>query len=221
MKIDIDKLAEAEHFLKKLRTHLAQTRTFLSNAMKPERERSVCRAFLRALGIPFKDTELIAPTEEPADVAFRGARFQVRDLLRGRKRGNDWKNKDKQYAEARCVGDLVQPYSPPVSISFGSLMPELATVLSEKAAKYGTSCKDLDALIYIDLEDTFLTPDALAPNTTELENQGWRSVSLLFTPYAVVLFARNSAPSFLRDATGETRMKWVDIDTLFATPSVS
>jgi len=69
-------------FLAKLTAHAAQTRMFLSNAMKPERERSVCRAFLRALGVSFNDGELIAPAVEPADVSFRDARFQVRDLLR-------------------------------------------------------------------------------------------------------------------------------------------
>lgn len=75
-------------YLEKLRAHAADTRTFLSNKLKPERERSVCRAFLRAIGVSFIDNELIAPTVEPADVAFRQARFQVRDLLRGHKRGD-------------------------------------------------------------------------------------------------------------------------------------
>jgi hypothetical protein len=202
-------------FLEKFTAHAAQTRAFLSNAMKPERERSVCRAFLRALGVSFNDSELIAPAVEPADVAFRDARFQVRDLLRDRRRGDDWKNKEKQYAEAQCVADLVQPYSPLVPIGLRSLMPELAAALSEKATRYGAGCKDLDALIYIDYSGTFLEAESAVPDTTELESQGWRSVSLLFTPYAVVLFARNSAPSFLRGATGKTHMKWLDMDTLF------
>jgi len=94
-------------------------------------------------------------------------------------------------------------------------MPELAAALSGKATRYGVGCKDLDALIYVDLTDTFLEAGSAVPDTTELESQGWRSVSLLLTPYAVVLFARNGAPSFLRDAAGETHMKWVDMDTLF------
>jgi hypothetical protein len=75
-------MTDREYFyLDNLLAHAAKTRTFLSNRMKPERERSVSRAFLRAIGISFIDSELIAPTVEPADVAFRDARFQVRDLV--------------------------------------------------------------------------------------------------------------------------------------------
>lgn len=64
--------------LNELKKHATDTRTFLSNKMKPERERSVCRAFLRAIGVSFEESEIIAPTDEPADVAFRDARFQIR-----------------------------------------------------------------------------------------------------------------------------------------------
>jgi hypothetical protein len=206
-------------FVQKLRNHVAQTRMFLSNKMKPERERSVCRAFLRALGVSFSDVELVAPTVEPADVAFREARFQVRDLLRNRKRGDEWKNNEKQYAEAQSIADLIQPYSPPVSITLESLVPEVTAALFAKATKYGTGCKDLDALVYVDLNDMFLEARSPAPNMTELEHQGWRSVSLFFSPYGVVLSARNDAPAFLRCEAGMTRMNWANIYTLFEVPA--
>jgi hypothetical protein len=206
----------AEHkFLNDLKTHADQTRAFLSNKMKPERERSVCRAFLRALGVSFADHELIAPTVEPADVSFRELQFQVRELLRGRKRGHDWRSKQAQYAEAQSVADLLQPYSPPIAISGKSLVPEVTAALSEKAIKYGAGCKALDALVYIDLEDIFLDADSRMPDTAELEHQGWRSVSLLFSPYAVVLLAGKNASVHLRYAVGATQKKWANIETLF------
>jgi hypothetical protein len=143
-------------FLNDLKTHADQTRAFLSNRMKPERERSVCRAFLRALGVSFADSELIAPTVEPADVSFRQLRFQVRDLLRGRKRGDNWRSKQELYADAQSVVGLLQLYSPPIPASLESLLPDVTAALSEKAVRYGAGCKALDALVYIDLEDTFL-----------------------------------------------------------------
>lgn len=183
--------------------------------MKPERERSVCRAFLRTLGVPFNDSELIAPTIEPADVTFRDARFQVRDLLRERKRGDDWKERENQYRQAHSLDDLVEPYSPPVPIELESLVPEVAAELSEKATKYGVGCKGIDALVYVDLEGAFLKANSPVPNTNALERQGWRSVSLLFSPYGVVLLATTNAPTFLRDAVSRTSLKWVNIDTLF------
>lgn len=66
-------------YLKNLRKHASDTRrVFFGNKAKPidmksERERSVCRAFLRAIGVAFEEHELIAPSTEPADVAFRTA----------------------------------------------------------------------------------------------------------------------------------------------------
>ena len=68
-------------YLEKLRKHASDTRAFLKNEAKPERERSVCRAFLRTIGVKFNESELVAPTAEPADVAFRTARFQIREML--------------------------------------------------------------------------------------------------------------------------------------------
>ncbi len=202
-------------FLNDLKTHADQTRRFLSNKMKPERERSVCRAFLHALGVSFTDSELIAPTVEPADVSFRQLRFQVRDLLRGRKRGDDWRSKQKLYAEAQSVAELLQPYSPPIPARLKSLLPDVTAALSGKAVRYGDGCKALNALVRIDLQDTFLEASSPMPDIAELEQQGWRSVSLLFSPYAVVLFAGKNASVHLRQAVGTTRNKWANMDTLF------
>lgn len=202
-------------FLENLAAHAVETRVFLGNKMKPERERAVCRAFLRAVGVSFNESELIAPTIEPADVAFRDAQFQVRDILRGRKRGDDWKNKKKQYDQAQSIADLVESYSPPVPVSLASLVPEVTEALSEKAARYGIGCSRLDALIYVDLEDAFLEANSHISDVAELEQQGWRSVSLFFSPYGVTLFAGGHAPSFLQDAAGRSSMKWANIDTMF------
>jgi hypothetical protein len=202
-------------YLDKLKSHATETRTFLGNTMKPERERSVCRAFLRTIGIPFSDGELIAPSVEPADVAFRDARFQVRDLLRHRKRGEIWKKKERRYGEAKSLRDLREPYSPPVRTSLEVLVPEVTTALAEKAAKYGTGCKDLDALVYVDLSDTYLEANSSLTDTAQLQSQRWRSVSLLFVPYGVVLLADVRAPAFLRAAGKEAHMRWPNMDTLF------
>lgn len=205
-----------QEYLEKLRAHAAEARTFLSSKMKPERERSVCRAFLRTLGVPFKDSELIAPTDEPADVAFREARFQVRDLLRpDHRRGDDWKKRQKKYGDATSVDDVMEEYSAPSPVDLETLIPEIATALSSKAKKYGRGCKDVDALIYADLKDRFLATGSSVRNLEPLKLQGWRSVSLLFPPCGIVLLATKAAPGFLQEAEGEVRTKWANIDTLF------
>lgn len=68
-------------YLKQLRAHIAETRSFFGPKMKPHRERSVCRAFLRCLGVAFNEPEIIASATEPVDIEFRTAKFQIRELL--------------------------------------------------------------------------------------------------------------------------------------------
>jgi Putative endonuclease, protein of unknown function (DUF1780) len=68
-------------YLKELLDDVKQTCHLLSSEMKPERERMVCRAFLRCAGIPFTEEEIIASKVEPPDVLFDSARFEVRELM--------------------------------------------------------------------------------------------------------------------------------------------
>ena len=82
---------EAE-YLDRLRDHTVETRRIFSNKMKPERERMVCRAFLRCLGVQFRDEEIVTSYTEPIDVIFRSAQFQIRELMEpDRKRGDELK----------------------------------------------------------------------------------------------------------------------------------
>jgi hypothetical protein len=203
-------------YLENLRKHASDTRVLLGNKAKPERERAVCRAFLRAIGVAFKEHELIAPTTEPADVAFRTAQFQIREMLeQNRRRGDDWKEKENKYSQATSLDELLEPYSSQTSVNLEMLVPEIVTALSEKAQRYGAGCKDIDALVYINLQDKFLAPDSGWPKIDQLKSQGWRSVSFVFPPYGVILFATSIAPSFLTEAGPGQHMKWQDIDSLF------
>jgi hypothetical protein len=203
-------------FLESLRKHATETRTFLGNKAKPERERSVCRAFLRAIGVAFEEPELIAPTEEPADVAFRAARFQIRELLEpNRRRGDEWKEKEKKYSEANSLNELLEPYSLPTSVELRILVPEIVQALSEKAKKYGVGCSTIDALVYVNLKNQYLAAHSDIPNLDNLRSQGWRSVGLLFPPYGIILFAGPMAPDFLRALEPGQYKKYEDISSLF------
>jgi len=203
-------------YLEKLRKHASDTRAFLSNKAKPERERSVCRAFLRAIGVSFQDYELVAPTDEPADVAFRSARFQIREILEpNRRRGDDWKETEEKYVEVNSLDELTEPYSPPTSVGLGALVLKIVEALSEKAQKYGAGCNDIDALVYVNLKDQFLAADSDLPNLDKLRSQEWRSVSFVFPPYGVILFATSMAPNFLTALKPGQYMEWQDIDSLF------
>lgn len=203
-------------YLKMLRKHAKDTRAFLRNEAKPERERSVCRAFLRAIGVAFEESEVVAPATEPADVDFRTARFQIREVLDpGRKRGDDWKRKEMKYLEATSLDELMEPYSPPTPVTLPILVPEVIKALSEKSRKYGAGCSDIDALVYVNLQDQYLAVHSEMPALDELKRQGWRSVVLLFSPYGVILFAKPTAPDFLVAKEPGQYMEWKDIDSLY------
>lgn len=168
-----------KEYFEKFRNYATEVRTFLSNKMKPERERSVCRAFLRTLGIPFKDSEVIAPADEPVDVMFREARFQVKDILESdHRRGDVWKEKQHKYETVTSIDEAIETDAPPipVPVDLNALIPEVTEALSEKAKKYGITCKDLDMLIYLDLRKRFLAAGSAVPNVEPLKAQEWRSV---------------------------------------------
>ena len=208
-----------EEYLEKFRNYVTEARTFLTNnKMKPERERSVCRAFLRTLGILFKDTEIIVSTNEPVDVIFREARFQVRDILEpDQRRGDIWKEKQRKCETANSIYDAIEtnPLPNPVPVDLNTLIPEITMALFKKAKKYGVACQDLDMLIYLDLRKRFLAEGSAGQNVDPLKAQGWRSVSLLFPPYGVVLFVKPEAPDFLKASEAKLCTKWPDIETLF------
>jgi len=217
-------------YLEKLRNHAAETCTFFSNSSRLERERSVVRAFLRTLGISFEESELIAPCTEPVDVKFRTARFQNREYLI-HKPNNDWKQKEKKYKNATLDEEdeededslakvLIEPYLPPTPISLAELIPEISNGLSKKAREYPkkyppNGCRDIDALVYINLKDRYLKVDSQPLDIKALKSQGWRSVSILFLPYGIVLTAETDAPDFLRSIEGLLQNSWKNPTTIF------
>ncbi len=203
-------------YLESLREHIAETRRIFSNKMKEERERMVCRAFLRCLGVSFQEDEIVAPYAEPIDVIFRSAKFQIRELMEpNRKRGNELKEFQHKVQNATSIEDVMAPYSPPRPLSFQELVDEVTRALSGKVAKYGKGCMDLDALVYVDLEQHYLDAKTNMPGLSKLQSQGWRSGSALFPPYSIVFLAGASAPDFISTNSGQAYSQWDDWDTLF------
>ncbi len=210
--------APVEEHLIRLRKHAADTLRYLSNPLKPERERAVCRAFLRCVGVRFTDDEMKAPCQEPADVCFRDARFQIRELIEpGRRRGDEWKQRQVRWNKACSVAETTERVILPILMRRSELVDAVTGALESKSKKYGPSgCSTTDALVYANLTDTrFLMRRSTAQDLNRLSAQGWRSVSVLFPPYGIVLFARDSAPEFLHRLVGKVRKAWRKPDGLF------
>jgi Putative endonuclease, protein of unknown function (DUF1780) len=210
-------MGKTSAYIRRLQSHAADTRIFLSNAHKVQRERAVCRAFLRTVGLRFLDREIIAPCDEPVDVSFRDARFQICDHLAGRRRCDEWKHRQTRWTKARSVQDTSEPVTWPKPMRRAELINAVADALQSKSKKYGLNgCSKIDALVYADITGTrFLMPRSVARDVSRLEQQGWRSVSVLFPPYGIVLLTRDLAPAFLHQLTGKARRAWRNPDGLF------
>jgi hypothetical protein len=104
-------------------------------------------------------------------------------------------------------------------VSFDDAAQLVADRLSAKAARYGAAtCASLDALIYIDLHNRHLWPLESAGYghaIAVLQTQGWRSVSMLFVPYGVVLLAAPTAPAVISARAGRALNEWAGLDGLF------
>jgi Putative endonuclease, protein of unknown function (DUF1780) len=192
----------------------AQTRLLLAHRIKPQRDRSVVRAFLRALGISFAEAEIVAPVEAPIDVQFRQAQFHLREMS-DQPRERDGKGYDTRVPQARTFVNGGDPRGPAGGMERTVLVPHITAALAEHAAWFGARCVGLDALVSVDARRGVLALPSQAPEITALIMQGWRSVSVLCPPYAMVLYAASSAPAFLRMMTGKLLRQWDNLDTLF------
>jgi hypothetical protein len=192
-----------KEYLGALLAEAEDTVSFLTNERKNERELSVCAAFLRCLGIEFGLAEVTPGAHEPIDVAFRSARFQIRAMLdSGRKPDREWKTELTVRRQAIRLEETMRPYNPPRTVTDSELLVEVCDALKSKQKKYEqmypNGREDIDALLYVDWNAHLDVTSAPLP-LDELEQQNWRSISLLFVPYAEVVLASGNAPEFLRE----------------------
>ncbi len=206
-------------YLKSLVTVAKETLDLFSNKNKTKREQMVIRAFLRCLGVEFSETEIVVGPEEPVDISFRSARFQIKEMLGGSKRGVILQKRLRRYQAAKSINDVTDPWSSSKPLSFAELSQDLAESLSDKASKYGVKgCAKLDALVQVSLRGRHLYPlvPKLDPTVAyQLDQQGWRSISMLFIPYSAVVVAKSDCPKFLRDEAGRILSKWPHPDGWF------
>ena len=201
-----------EEYRRELLEYDHETVRFLSNQQKSERERSVCAAFLRCVGVGFSVAELL-PGTDPPDVKFRDVCFEVRDILdEGRKPHGEakaWVERDEQ---AQTVDDvLLPPWRPRTPCAYAEVFSQVTQGLAQKSSRYGVAgCAQLDALVYVRLQNMTLDLNSLLPSYVALQKQGWRSVSFVLPPYSYVIYATELAPAFLRDLAGHTRQEWND-----------
>lgn len=177
-------------YLEDLLNDYKETVHLLSNKKKREREIMVCRAFLRCAGIPFIEEQITAPEDDPPDIRFDTARFEVRLLLdEGRKMHREWKEKVQRVEEAKNIDDVMLSRPSLKPITLAEVVPLIIGALKDKFERYskrGISCGTLDALVYVNRRETYLVPTSSGVyneelDTKKLDIQGWRSVSVLMS----------------------------------------
>ena len=199
-----------------------ETERFHSNPGRRERERSVCRALLRCLQIECENAEIVSPAEDPPDVLFRSAGFEVLWIFeQGRTPHREARMETERRRRAKSMEEgglesLASSYHPPALVAFGPVIALVTKRLRPKSQKYAPSVRaQLDVVAYVDIESRVLDPKSPFPSITDLRAQGWRSVSLLMPWYAHVIYAEDSAPEFLRYRAGRTAHTLTHFHDLF------
>lgn len=216
--VSLDMEQDSEHkYIRDLIGHTKDTIAYFSNQKKAERERSVCAALLRCLGLEFVSTKIQSNNDDPPDIFFKLACFEVLELYdKRRKRLDEYKARLKELEMAKCIEDTLVPFHLPKPISYEELLNKTFAALGSKSLKYGKKlCSDLDALVYIGLPNIFLDIQSPIPKIDKLFNQGWRSLSFVIPPFSHIVFCRDDAPPFLKQFSGLTKSEWKKPDGFF------
>ena len=194
-------------YLRLLTRQAEEANAFLSNARRWERERWVCQRLLTALNVRHRQDEF-STGQEPPDVLFRDANFEVFFVLdKGRRLNDEWKEELERRRSALSLSQLLRRETRPRRITAVELQARLSPTLRKKAHNYrerGLDLGDLDLLAYVSLKRDVLDLNSHFPPPGEYLRQGWRSLSLVGPNYARVLFAHRDAPDFLRHSLGRT-----------------
>ncbi len=195
-------------YLRLLTDQAEQANALLSNAQKWERERWVCQRFLQALNVPHRLEEFSAAAQDPPDVLFHDAHFEVFFVLdEGRRLNDEWRQELERRRNAYSLSQLVEHEARPRKIRAAELQNRLAPTLRKKTASYrerNIDIANLDMLAYVNLKREITDFNSAFAPPTEFLHQGWRSLSVLGPNFARVLFAHPGAPDFLRINLGRT-----------------
>ncbi len=213
-----NKMNEEKKLLERMAATARKAVEFFSSRMKPERERLTCIAFLRCLGVSFNIDDVKSSSDEPPDVIYNSARFEIVEILDTEKRHSLFKKRASKASKAKKLNQIIES-GVQISrerIDLNQTIDLMANALSKKAKKYSPNVRaNLDALVYVDLTKKYLYPESPVISVDKLMEQGWRSVSMVFSPYSHVFFTRNSEPGFLHEFEGQTKREWENPDTLF------
>ncbi|MGO9613130.1 MAG: DUF1780 domain-containing protein [Dissulfurispiraceae bacterium] len=191
-------------FLEDRRHDLKESVEYFSSKNKRERERWVCIEFLKNIGITFDERDVVSPDDDPPDVVFRDARFEIKDVLDpGRRRHAEYKVELQKALETSDPQDLLRQFTPK-DITPLQVGERILSELKRLNDHYAPSVRaNLDLLFYVNLIEHSLKVGPM-PTMATFSPFGWRSISALSGSgwVSLVFFAPAGAPSFLHSGVG-------------------
>ena len=198
----LDAAMTDEEYLEAQRKARAESVEFFRASNKAERERWVVREFLTNLGLAFADTEIRSPDQDPPDVKFRDANFEIKEILsKGRRRHQEYKEGLQRALEATAPSDLVEMYTPRDVAVFDVCAGVYVEAKELSELKYAADTrKGLDLLFYVNITDVSGLQETPFPDLAPIDKLGFRSVSFLMGYRSCTLSAAADAPPFLHSA---------------------
>jgi hypothetical protein len=194
-------MTEQELIAQRIEDLVASVAYFASHN-KQERERWVATEFALNLGLAPAQGELRSIEPDPPDVAFRDARFEIKEILdMGRRRHDEYKRELARVRGISKAQDLLTEFTP----KDGSVGEIYDLCLKEAASldKYSNDLKtQTDLLFYVNLHDVMYVAEHPFPDTSALTAIGWRSISFLMGRRSCCFCARPDAPDFFKQAVG-------------------
>lgn len=187
-----------EEYLEYVRKARAESVRYFGSENKPERERWVVVEFLGNLGVSFVESEVQSAADEPPDVHFRSAAFEVKEIQDpGRRRHTEFKAALERAIAAKEAKDLLQP-AVVRDITYADICDRVEAEVARFAKKYSAETRaKLDLLFYVNLEDVYGYVATPLPPPSRWQQYGFRSVLAVMGRLAAVLFATNDAPEFI------------------------
>jgi hypothetical protein len=181
--------------------------SFFSSKRKPERERWVVTEFLTNLGIEPSETEVVSAADEPPDVEYRDARFEVKEIMDvGKRRHAKYKESLRRAKEAKTISELFEDYTPR-DIKYSEICGRIESEITTLPLYAPATKRQLDLLFYVNLEDVHGYVTSELPPATKFAELGWRSISFLAGPMSVVLYAAADAPRLIKEREGKVTRK--------------
>jgi hypothetical protein len=194
--------SETSDFLTGRVQALEETNKLFSPQGKEERELWVAKEFLAYVLPGTSDSAIEWVDGEPWDVLCLGARFQIKEIQEpGRRRHDEFKD---ALARAKTVTDpmeLLQDWTP-TTITLAEAMSRTNEAAGKFSTKYAPAvAQSLDLLIYLNLDASIVEVPTIGTSEC-VQLFHWRSVSVVSNGCAFVLYASESAPSYIRAAVG-------------------